>query len=180
MDVTVHFKLMAKYNSRMNLQILNVIEQLDADTLLEDKGAFFHSILGSLNHILVGDIIWLSRFYKHSPNYSALKEVVSLPKPSKLNDILYPDLNSYKHVRQLIDGAILTWLNDNVQQADFERDLTYSNTAGVVSTRNFSELVSHLFNHQTHHRGQVSTLLNQLGHDIGSTDYLIDIPDKQI
>ena len=60
---------------------------------------------------------------------------------------------------------------------DFSRNLDYSNTKGVKSTRNFGELVSHLFNHQTHHRGQVSTLLNQMGHDIGTTDYLFDIPE---
>ncbi|MAC46924.1 MAG: hypothetical protein CMI12_08730 [Oceanospirillum sp.] len=56
--------------------------------------------------------------------------------------------------------------------------MSYSNTQGIVSQRNFAELVSHLFNHQTHHRGQVSTLLSQNGIDIGITDFLMEIPDK--
>ncbi|CAM3083108.1 DinB family protein [Moritella viscosa] len=53
----------------------------------------------------------------------------------------------------------------------------YSNTAGAVSERNFGALVSHLFNHQTHHRGQLSTILNQLDIDVGVTDLLIEIED---
>lgn len=47
----------------------------------------------------------------------------------------------------------------------------------VISTRNFGELICHLFNHQTHHRGQLSTLLSQLELNLGVTDFLIDIPE---
>ena len=73
---------------------------------------------------------------------------------------------------------IQEWLSIEVVEDDFDRDLTYTNSKGVVSSRNFSELVSHLFNHQTHHRGQVSALLYQKGADIGVTDFLMDIPDR--
>ena len=57
---------MANYNARMNKQILSVAENLSQDELTANKGAYFHSILGTLNHILVGDIIWLTRFNLHS------------------------------------------------------------------------------------------------------------------
>ena len=61
-------------------------------------------------------------------------------------------------------------------ESDFEEDFLYGNTKGLEFNKNFGEVVAHLFNHQTHHRGQVSTLLNQLGKDIGVTDFFVDIP----
>ena len=78
-------------------------------------------------------------------------------------------------MRGVIDFALINWVTNDIDVTDFERNLVYSNTKGVKSSRNFGELVGHLFNH---HRGQVSTLLNQMGHDIGVTDYLFDIPDS--
>jgi uncharacterized damage-inducible protein DinB len=168
---------MANYNARMNKQILSVAENLSQDELTENKGAYFHSILGTLNHILVGDIIWLTRFNLHSESYESLKSIIELPKPKGLNDILYPDVKSFTYAREIIDSAVIKWLGSDIDEMDFCRNLEYSNTKGVNSSRNFGELVSHLFNHQTHHRGQVSTLLNQMGHDIGATDYLFDIPE---
>lgn len=63
-------------------------------------------------------------------------------------------------------------------ESDFEEDFLYRNTQGLEFQNNFGEVVAHLFNHQTHHRGQVSTLLNQLGKDIGITGFLVDIPDS--
>jgi len=56
-----------------------------------------------------------------------------------------------------VDSSIINWLNKDIVVAEFNRNLDYSNTAGIESSRNFGELISHLFNHQTHHRGQVST-----------------------
>ena len=177
MNVKSHFLFMANYNARMNKQILSVAKNLSQDELTANKGAYFHSLLGTLNHILVGDIIWLTRFNLHSESYESLKSIIELPKPKGLNDILYPDVKSFTHAREIIDTAVIKWLGSDIDEMDFSRNLDYSNTKGVKSTRNFGELVSHLFNHQTHHRGQVSTLLNQMGHDIGATDYLFDIPD---
>ncbi|WP_083849942.1 DinB family protein [Moritella dasanensis] len=58
-----------------------------------------------------------------------------------------------------------------------KKNLVYSSTSGVVSERNFSALVSHLFNHQTHHRGQLSAVLHQLNINVGITDFFINIPD---
>jgi uncharacterized damage-inducible protein DinB len=77
-----------------------------------------------------------------------------------------------------VDEIIEKWLESDTEYSHFQQDLTYQNSRGVVSVRNFAELVAHLFNHQTHHRGQVSALLFQLGVDVGVTDFLMDIPDK--
>ena len=169
---------MADYNYRMNGQIYQASDKLEKEELRKDAGAFFGSVLGSLNHILVGDLIWLVRFAYLSHDYKSLKKLNEYPKPSKLNDILYTEFSELYKVRKEIDLIIQSWLKDEVNEKHFELDLTYSNSKGVVSSRCFGELVAHFFNHQTHHRGQISTLLYQFGYDVGITDFLIDIPDK--
>lgn len=175
-----HFTLMAQYNQRMNCQLIDVLNELSHEVLTSDKGAYFGSVLGTLNHILVGDLIWLARFSAHSSRYCSLLALSDLPKPVSLDHALCPNLESFKNMRKHVDLTIKSWLSDEVIEDDFTFILSYANTKGVVSKRNFGELVSHLFNHQTHHRGQVSTLLNQLGLDLGVTDFLMDIPDASL
>jgi uncharacterized damage-inducible protein DinB len=171
---------MADYNYRMNQQVYQTSAKLNKEELQKDMGAFFSSIIGSLNHILVGDLIWLTRFSDLSNDFNSLKKISEYPKPKKLDTILYAEFSELYNVRKEIDLIIQSWIKDDVHEKHFEIDLTYSNSKSVVSSRCFGELVSHFFNHQTHHRGQISTLLYQLGYDVGVTDFLIDIPDKHI
>lgn len=178
MDINQHFRLMSKYNQRMNRQIYDVIKTLSTAQLKEDRGAYFKSIFATLNHILVGDLIWLRRFATHSDNYSSLQALSGYPSPATLDAIIYADINDLIKARQEIDRLIDAWLEHESKESDFDELHIYSDTKGIVSQREFGELVSHLFNHQTHHRGQLTTLLNQLDLDIGVTDFLIDIPDQ--
>lgn len=172
-----HFILMADYNHRMNNQVIETSMHLSEEALTKDRGTYFRSIIGTLNHILVGDIIWLSRFSTHSDHYESLKALTKLPKPQALDDVIFSNLSSFSKARNEIDSSLSLWLKYEVVENDFSQSLSYSNTKGIVSERNFGELVCHLFNHQTHHRGQLTTLLNQLGLDVGVTDFLIDIPE---
>mgnify|MGYP000701456032 CR=1 FL=1 len=171
-----HYLLFAQYNQRMNQQLFQAVSSLSTATLSENKGLFFGSIIGSLNHILVGDLIWLKRFAKLSPRYQSLSNLSALPQPNGLDCILYHDLEALKVAREHVDRTLISWLTQETQPEDFMKSLKYSNTAGILSERNFSSLVSHLFNHQTHHRGQLTTVLTQLNIDIGTTDLLIEIP----
>ncbi|MFC3150755.1 DinB family protein [Litoribrevibacter euphylliae] len=180
MEYQSHFILMADYNLRMNEQFYEAAGKLSEEEVSADKGAFFGSILGTLNHILVGDLIWLSRFSTHSTRYQSLRALKDLPQPEGLDHVLYPSLELLTPVRQQVDASIKRWLETEVEASDFTKTLTYQNVKGVTSERNFGELASHFFNHQTHHRGQASALLNQLGVDVGVTDFLIDIPDMRV
>lgn len=178
MSFKEHFKLMADYNYRMNRQVYQTSGKLKEEELTKNVGAFFCSVLGSLNHILVGDLIWLTRFSNLSNDFKSLNKLNKYPKPSELSDVLYLEFSELCRVREEVDLIIQSWVRGEIKEEHLELDLTYSNTKGITSSRCFSELVSHLFNHQTHHRGQISTLLYQFGHDVGTTDFLIDIPDK--
>lgn len=173
-----HFRTLAKYNARMNQQVIAAAAQLSTEQLTEDRGAYFKSILGTLNHILAGDVIWLRRFAAHPRQESAfayLNTSSDFPEINGLGQIIYPDFDEYKTARLSLDEIITNWINEELTETDLDSTFTYQNMKGESHNKNFGEVLSHLFNHQTHHRGQASTLLSQQGIDIGVTDYLVDI-----
>ena len=167
--------LMAEYNRWMNERMYEVAATLDAETLAADKGAFFSSILGTLNHIAAADTIWLHRFAQHEAAFPVLGALSGFPRPSSLTQPLAPDLAGLGHYRRELDALIERWVA-GLTPEHLSADLAYSNMAGVRSVRCFGALLLHFFNHQTHHRGQVTTLLCQAGVEVGVTDLLAVIP----
>ncbi|MFZ2452716.1 MAG: DinB family protein [Methylovulum miyakonense] len=172
-----HVRLMASYNAWMNAKLLEAALELPEAELIANKKAFFGSILGTLNHLVVADTIWLNRFASHPARYSALEPLVSLPMPDTLDQMVCPDIFSLQARRKLLDDIILDWA-EAVTEADLDYVLHYANTKGVPADKNFYSLVMHFFNHQTHHRGQITTLLYQVGIDMGITDLVALIPDE--
>lgn len=81
------FALLAEYNQLMNQRLYEAAATLSMDELNRDQKAFFKSVLGTLNHILVGDIIWLKRFAEQSSNAEALSYILKLDKPEYLVSI---------------------------------------------------------------------------------------------
>lgn len=167
--------LMAGYNRLMNTRMYDAAARLDPADVVADKGAFFGSILGTLNHIAVADTIWLHRFTRHQAGFSALKGLVAFPLPTSLTQSLAADLAGLRRYRDALDEVIVYWAEE-LRPAHMQVPLVYANMAGVHSSRPFGGLVQHFFNHQTHHRGQVSTLLFQSGVDVGVTDLLPLVP----
>ncbi len=167
--------LMANYNRWMNERMFAAAGTLGDTEVKADKGAFFGSILGTLNHIAVADTIWLHRFAQHPARFSALGALSGFPCPSSLAQVLAPELAGLRDYRVRLDELIERWVVELTPE-HLSSDLAYRNMAGVVSGRSFGALVQHFFNHQTHHRGQVSTLLFQSGVDVGVTDVLAIIP----
>jgi len=168
---------MARYNDWMNVRLYEAAAKLSSQELLADRNAFFGSIMGTLNHIVVGDTIWLKRFAAHPANHIALDPVRQMQAPLSLDQVLFTDFNSLSHHRRFLDQVIRQWAESLTEQ-DLEYVLRYANTKGVVSNKRFYSLVMHFFNHQTHHRGQASTLLSQAGRDVGITDLLAVIPNE--
>lgn len=177
MSQTDLFRQMAAYNQWINDRLYEVSSCLDADELERDRGAFFGSIWGTLNHIAVGDTLWLKRFASHPSGRATLHAVAALPNPSSLDQILFEDFGRLHEHRRWLDGEIIRWA-DGLAEADVDQVLTYQNSKGKPFNKRLSHLILHFFNHQTHHRGQVSTLLSQAGEDVGVTDLLALIPDE--
>lgn len=176
MQLTRHAQQMAEYNHWMNQKLYDACRKLTGEQLAENRGAFFGSILGTLNHIVVGDILWLKRF--SSTGLSTLEVMNTIPTPESLNSIVFNNLQDLKACREQLDNIILAF-TQQITDSELQRVLTYKNSKGIVSNKMLFNLLMHLFNHQTHHRGQISTLLSQCGIDIGVTDLVAIIPNLE-
>lgn len=178
MSMISQFQLLAEYNRLMNARLYDAASRLTDSELRADRGAFFKSVLGTLNHILVGDIIWLKRLSKHPSSEIALRYVTTVDRPKSLDAILFSDLRQLRDQRITVDDVIVQWIG-SLSEADLEGSVTYESMAGVRFDKPFASLINHLFLHQVHHRGQVTTLLSQYGVDFGETDLIELIPESR-
>ncbi|KAA3655641.1 MAG: DUF664 domain-containing protein [Proteobacteria bacterium] len=176
MDRIAHVRLMAHYNRWMNERLYAAAATLDHEALHADRGAFFGSLFGTLNHLVVADTIWLKRFATHPACLTALAPLRDEPMPAALDAPRCPDLPALTEHRARLDALIVDWTG-TLADADLDAALPYHNMRGIPATRNVFALLMHFFNHQTHHRGQATTLLSQSGVDMGATDLLLQIPD---
>lgn len=174
-----HVRLMARYNESMNVKLYAAASGLSAEQLSADRKAFFGSILGTLNHLLVADIAWLKRFAAHPAHYGALDPIRVQPAPTRLDQPMAADLQGLRTQRVALDRMIVDWAGA-LAEADLDHALAYQNMAGVAARKNFFGLLMHFFNHQTHHRGQATTLLAQVGVDVGVTDLAPLIPNEDL
>ena len=175
MQLRDHVCLMADYNKWMNSKLYEICAKLSPTELTENRGAYFGSIIGTLNHLVVTDIIWLKRIGYALGDRSELNAVLQITTPESLNTILHVNLNQLERQRQLLDQSFLS-LAQSISDSDLQKAITYKNTKGSEFTRVLFCLLMHVFNHQTHHRGQTTTLLSQAGQDIGVTDLVAMIP----
>jgi uncharacterized damage-inducible protein DinB len=176
-DRTQHLQLMARYNQWMNDKLYAAAATLSQEQLFADNKAFFGSLFNTLNHLLAADIIWLKRFARHPAQWPALMPVLQLDDPQGLDKLLFNQLDTLTAQRQRLDRLIIDW-SAELSDEDLNVTLHYANTAGAQHHRNFYGLLTHFFNHQTHHRGQATTLLSQVGVDVGSTDLLALIDNE--
>ena len=178
MSLLSNLQLMSQYNQWMNRKVYRVAEDLGDKIIKQDRGAFFGSLLGTLNHIYVADIIWLRRFAGYSKQYQSLQRLPTLPDYTSLNQTVAKDLKTLAALRQELDAIIINWCQE-IESEDLENSLQYTDTKGNPYRKNFGQLIHNLFNHQTHHRGQASTLISQQGVDLGVTDWLAILPEQK-
>ncbi|WP_404933281.1 DinB family protein [Nitratireductor sp. L15S-10] len=162
-----HFEMFASYNSWANAKIYEAAQVLDADALNRNVGIFFESLMGTLNHILVADLIWMKRFTGEGA------------APARLDTILHPALPALRIARENEDKRILNWI-ENLDEEAFSGRFTYVTVTDVrtVSQR-LAPALSHFFNHQTHHRGHAHAALSILGIDAPSIDLIYFQRTKQ-
>ena len=170
------YALLAAYNADMNRKLYDAAATLPAAQWLADRKAFFGSLCGTLNHLVAADTIWLMRFALHPAAHPALAALRGQPIPTALTQIYSDDLATLTAQRRRLDATIVRFIAE-LSEADLNAALRYGNTKGVVSDKLFASVLLHFFNHQTHHRGQASTLLSQAGADVGVTDFLAWVPN---
>lgn len=143
------FKTLAKYNRWANELLYTNCSKLSDEEYFKDRKAFFKSIHGTLNHLLVGDRIWMGRFTNMRP-----------AGITALDQILYPDFKSLHEARKIQDEKIIEFI-DNLDPQKITENIHYKNLAGKDHSFQLIWLLSHFFNHQTHHRGQTHNMLSQ-------------------
>ena len=149
---------MARYNAWMNESLYRVCAEMTEAERKKDRGGFFKSIHGVLNHLVLVDIYWLGWFTGKPPNFPLLDAE------------LYADFDALRAERTRLDAAIERWAA-GLTEEQLAGDVVFrSMTLKVDRKLSLWHAVIHYFNHQTHHRGQATTLLTQAGKDIGVTD----------
>jgi uncharacterized damage-inducible protein DinB len=173
MNLKTQYETLARYNSWMNRKLYAAAGTLSDEQRKHDCGAFFHSIHGTLNHLLLADRAWMQRF-THDASFASRTAGGDLIEVRGLDQILYADFAELERERVATDERIEAWIRAR-DEADFASTISYRTSAGTPREHPLWWAVGHLFNHQTHHRGQVTTLLSQFGVDPGVTD-LVRMP----
>lgn len=146
-----HFMMFAAYNQWANGRIYDAAANLDEEEFNRHVGAFFGSLMGTLNHLLTADRIWMKRFTGEGD------------APTTLDAILYRALPGLRVAREAEDRRIIDWVGGLSDKALTGR-FTYMTVSDMrtVSQR-LAPALDHVFNHQTHHRGQAHMILTVLG-----------------
>lgn len=153
-------RTMANYNAWQNENLLAAADGLSDAERKEDRGAFFRSIAGTLSHLLWADLVWMARFTGVEAPQVGIAD----------SPMLWPDWAPYRAARREQDAVIGVWAEGQTDDS-LGGDVTwFSGVLGREVSKPRALLVAHMFNHQTHHRGQVHAMLTAAGAMPGDTD----------
>jgi uncharacterized damage-inducible protein DinB len=169
MGYTDQYRAMARYNTWMNRKLYGLAAELSPEERNRDLGAFFHSLHGTLAHVLLADRVWMARFTGDRERFTSRDATGAAIPIRSLDQVLYSELSDLDRERRATDEMIEAWTAGLTEEA-LAAPLAYRNSSGQAFEHPLWWAVSHFFNHQTHHRGQATTLFKQLGRDPGVTD----------
>ena len=155
-----HFATFAAYNRWANARLYDAAAQLAEADYRSDRGVFFKSMHGTLNHMLVADRIWLARITGEA----------DAPQPP-LDTILHETLPELRAAHEREDARIIRFVEDR-DEAALSGTFTYRNSTGKAFTDPLATILAHFFNHQTHHRGQAHAVLTSLGRKAPELDLI--------
>ena len=172
MDLVQSYRAFAQYNTWMNERLYALSATLPDAERKRDRGAFFRSVHGTLNHLLLADRVWLGRFTRDralAESRDPQGKVIALT--GRHDQELYADFDLLRRERARTDAAIEAWVG-TLDAGRLAAPFSYRNMKGDPQEHPLWWAVTHFFNHQTHHRGQLTTLLSQQGLDPGVTDLI--------
>jgi uncharacterized damage-inducible protein DinB len=143
-----HFDQLAGYNRWANRRIYTDAASLPDEVRKRPVGLFFGSVHGTLNHLLVADCIWMRRFTGEGP------------QPERLNQMLHDDFSDLRAAREHQDDRIVDFVTG---LEAYDRVISYQNSSGKTFQQSLAPALTHFFNHQAHHRGQVHAGLTIAG-----------------
>ena len=153
------WQLLADYNVWMNERLYAICASLGDEERKRDRGAFFKSIHATLDHILWGDRAWMARFT--GKQYGTFVPI---------GQQIFADFEELRAARVAMDAEIRAWAATLTEETVNAPYTFVSQVYKITRVQPLWAFVTHMFNHQTHHRGQLTTLLSQMGIDPGITD----------
>ena len=156
-------RTMAAYNSEMNRRLYGAAERIPDAARRAQRGAFWGSLHGTLCHLLWGDRMWMARF-------DGWEKPAVVQKDSAT---LIEDFDALLKARVEADAKIEAWAGRVTDDWLAEEQVFFSSSAQRELRQPRSFLVAHLFNHQTHHRGQAHALITACGEQTGDTDLFL-------
>jgi uncharacterized damage-inducible protein DinB len=147
------------YNAWANRRALEACAAVPPEQFRRDLGSSFPSLRDTLAHIYGAEWVWLERWHGRMPT--------GLP-----SGIDFPDLESTRRRLNEVDRNLVDYVA-SLTAGDIQRVVEIKTTAGVPYTQPLWQMLQHLANHSTYHRGQVTTLLRQLGAKAVSTDMIV-------
>ena len=161
-----HLRMMARYNKWANGQLNTAVMNISHDAYMAKREAFFGSIHGGLNHILLIDRIWRGR-------------VEGNPHPADRLDIIVTNSREAFLRERMAEDDILIDFTDSFDEKSLDEKVTYSSLIGFTGTDPRRLILAHMFNHATHHRGQIHALLTQVPADPPPLDLMIYIRETE-
>jgi len=156
--------LMAQYNRTANRQLLYILETCDPDIITRSEGSYFDSILGLLNHILVSDLGWLTAYRDSNLKLPSLKSSALEFKHPGWRNNLYDKTARLRNHREQVDELFMDFVGETPEGV-FTGEIEVARSDGKKHIFPFGKVLMHLFNHQTHHRGAISQILDNRGVD---------------
>ncbi|REL25984.1 damage-inducible protein DinB [Thalassotalea euphylliae] len=169
MSLPKNFQMMAHYNQRINRQLLTICRQQPGALLNQPTGSFFETIIDYWNHLLFGDLILLGRLADNRIANFSPEILAGLPTPQSPTDRYFESLDELIDARQQLDQLIITFCQQLTEQ-DCTTHIRYTTTEGDEISKLAGDVIQHLFNHQTHHRGQLTCVMSQFGIDYACMD----------
>ena len=157
------FQNLARYNERANRDLFEVLARLTGRARRRDAGSWFGSICGILNHVIICDINWLHRYRVLAPDSPVLNDPLLDPPNLSWDRELHDDFKDLQEHRRQVDALIRTWFA-SFPPSRYQEAFQYRDSAGTPRNARAGQAFEFLFLHQTHHRGQISQILDGWGH----------------
>ena len=143
-----HFRRLAAYNCWANDRLYDAVGKLPPAEFAAPRVGFFPSLAKTLNHILVGDSLWLGRL-----------DGQGSPGINRLDQQLHSEFAALRQARASLDTRYIAFI-DGLSEARIGENLVYKTVAGEAMETAIDQVLTHVFNHQTHHRGQAHAMLS--------------------
>ncbi len=157
------FELYALYNKKANASMIDILKKIPEDVLKKDMGIFFKSILETFVHMIMMNIMWLKRtngLFQNKYSSIANSDIIKTPD-SELRERIKKDYKIAFNIKNQLDDLFEKYVNE-LNDDDLTKRLRYKNMKGDELERTYWHTIVHIFNHETHHRGVISAILDQL------------------